>query len=411
LVAVDHSILTTSNPHQEWAYWGIPDPFIRQRRDQARLDEVTASVIWNPTWDLDFAKTWGQAGAGVRGHGNAGGGDLQNQTHVLIGLGQDRLPYARSRWKLAPLALTGAGIDVSLARAVDLRLGSMLQATPAGRLTWQTESLLRVESAHGGSFAGLRWQGWQGEDPLVVTRAVADHEAGPMAVAGWRLRSGPWDLGLETGRNLSSDGQMGHFTLTYHMQDGGLAAASDEAAWRTRAGLLPWESRVPGRGIDYAVARRTGSVWWSLGVRDQELKVPYPFDMSARRMMVWGGAGAPTTLLRGEGWSLDGWSEAGLGWRSSTVASQGFLTVNNRRSATVEQPLARIAAGIAPSISWREVELGLLGLLEGTLAPSKSVTVATRHVSNPQEIARESTFAVEGPSFGMILAVTTVWRW
>ena len=412
LLGFDHSILTTANPTQAPVYWGLPDPKAATRVGAMRVDEMTVTVggrwQWQPTSVLD---TWVQAGAGVMAIGNLQGEHLQNGVHAVIAAQSFRMPYEASRLRLVPLGYGAAGGQVHLVEPAALWVGSVVRETTLGHLRWQHEALVAMTGAGGGWWTGGRWDGVAGEATTATGRIVDDEESGPSLVSGMGLRTGVWGVRLETQRNLSTDAQDGRFALTWTDMGPG-RAGSGTRGWG-RVGLLPQESRVAGRGLDYAYAWDVGPVLVMAGLRDNELSNHFIEDMRGHRHLLWAGVAQAPVLGTWGPVVWQGWGEVGAGWRHAVVRSQGFLTLDNERVFRSDAAIARAAIGGGPTFFLSPgTQVGVLGLLEGVLASkTATTTIAVRDPYTPSIIRRTEAYPVEGSAVGVILAAVARWTW
>ena len=408
---IDHSLLTTTNPHGAPIYWGYPDPTFAQKEGASRVDELVLSVGLRKVYAVDALSGWLQGGAGVLISRNLGGEFLQSQTHSLLSESPIELPYDESSC-VTGLGHAGIGGRWWVVGPLALVAGTLGQATIIGGQRWQSEVDAALIGPGGGTWIGLRGDGHHGNSASRTAAVVAAHEDGVSLVAGYGIRTANWGLSLETLRNLSDDGQMGRFVLQW---DEPLALPAQSAAqrWYGRVGLLPAERQVPGRGVDYACGLPIGPLWALVGWRDQELATPYTGDMAGHRNLVWLGVGGQYTLFRTGpiAWNL--WSEGGLGWRHSQVDVHGFITLDEQDSVTHDAGIARAAIGVMPMWDLTPgTRMGLLGLFEGTLASSsKSVDIAIHDPDDFSVVREEQSMPIEGSSFGVVFATVGSWVW
>lgn len=410
---LDHSMLTSSNPTGAPVLWGLPNPFILARAGEARRDELTASAGWRGRAETGPWSGWVQAGAGVVVAGRLGGEELQNATHAALSQQLKDMPYEDSGPTIAGLGYGGLGGAVAVAGPLRVRVEAMASRTAGGFTTWRGEALAVVGGAGGGMWAGWRLNGWSGAAPSVVAAVTAQHETGPALTAGLGVDLGGIRLAVDTARNLETDAQDGTLSLTW-LDQAAAAQAPGERRWDGRLGLVGGDSRVGGRGVDYALACVAAGGWepsWRLGWRDQELSHPYDFDIAARRRMLWLGGGVRPTLLRGEGWRAVVDAEAGAGCRWSRIASHGYIDVDGGDGSEYVVPVARAAGGLGLLWSLRHgPELGMLLLADLSVAPSRSAELIVCDPYTGVERQRQDV-PLEGTGWCMLAAANAGWRW
>jgi hypothetical protein len=290
-----------------------------------------------------------------------------------------------------------------------IEVGGAGTAGDHGRMRWQGEALLTVTGASGGLWGGLRRDGHRGPSTSRTAAIVAGQESGTSVVTGYLLRSPQWGVSVETARNLDTDGQIGRLAFTW--ADPGPGHSAGRQVWWGRVGLLPAESRVSGRGLDYALARDLGPGLLVIGLRDNEMSNSFVEDMQGRRHLLWAGLGQAPELTTSGPVVWQGWWEAGLGWRHSTVRSKGFLQLDGEQAFTVDSAVARIAAGGGPRVGWGpDAYGGVLLLVEGLAASRTANTEITIHDPDVTSvIRRRQDYPVEGPAAAVILSLFGRW--
>ncbi len=239
----------------------------------------------------------------------------------------------------------------------DLRGMDML--TTRGWTRWRVEATAIVAGSNGGGWAGLRQDGAAGHALSGIADAVAKHESGLSLVAGMAWRVQDLQLGLETSYNLDHDGQDGYLSLSYLPQQSRPLAerTGGSQPWHTRVGLSGDDSRVPGHGLDFEVGTGLSAFppWLEavVGIREDDLSVPYEYNFSGRRLMLWSGVAADPILIGGPSASITAHVEGGIGLRNDRMQARGFADVDGEihRPSTTPIARARHAFGLGGSFS------------------------------------------------------------
>ncbi len=413
-VGLDHSMLTLGNPSGAPVYWGYSDPLQYYSAGARRIDEMTLSAGWRGERSAGPARGWIQAGPGVLISGDLGGKDLQNGTHGMIGNGGKEMPYERDELHADGFAHAGLGGRLGLGGPLVLVADALGQVTPSGWARGRADLLLTVAAPGGGTWAGIQVDGSTGTATSTTAAAVADHEAGLSLTLGWDIRIDQVGLAFATARNLHNDGQEGHLSLTWQPEPGPLRAGTSERPWISRIGLFTGDSAVAGRGIDTALGIPLGSGGWfaMLGMRDQAVSVPFTYDITSRRRLLWAGLGLQPRLAQWGWLRVTAPLEAGLGWSHARVASRGFVTVDGGNEVESDALVGRVAAGLGgDAVIGQGLSAGLAALLEGTVSSSsRSVELTT--LDPDSGIARRSeSLQLQGSAVGAVIALTAAWRW
>ncbi len=419
-VGLDHSMLTLGNPSGAPVYWGYANPLQFYSAGARRIDEVTLSAGWRGERSAGPARGWIQAGPGLLVSGDLGGKALQNGTHGMIGNGGKEMPYERDDLHADGFAHAGFGGRLGLGGPLVLVADALGQVTPSGWARGRADLLLTVAAPHGGAWAGLQIEGSTGPATSTTAAAVADHENGLALIMGWELSLDQVGVAFATARNLHNDSQEGRLSLTWRPEPGPLRSTAADRSWVSRFGLFTGDTAVAGRGIDAALGIPVGALepggnlgWFAmLGMRDQAVSVPFTYDITSRRRLLWAGLGAQPRLAQWGWLRLTAPLEAGLGWSHARVASRGFVTVDGGNEVESDALVGRAAAGlgcdavISPGLS-----AGLAFLVEGTLSSShQSVELTTLDPDSgiPQ---RTESLQIQGSGVGALIALTAAWRW
>jgi hypothetical protein len=415
--AVDYSLLTSQNPSGAPVYWGLPDPYVYAHKGAGRMDEITASVALRKSYDAQQWHGWAQVGPGIQLTGDLGGKSLQNDFHTVIHNSLVELPYEHPGVLAAGFAHAGAGGRVDVAGPFSLDTRAMDMLTTRGWTRWRVESMALVAGSSGGGWAGLRQDGAAGHALSGIADAVARHESGLSVVAGMAWHVQDLQMGLETSYNLGNYGQDGYLSLAYVPKQARPipAPVGDSLPWHVRVGLSGDDSRVPGHGLDVEIG--TGVTWlprWMeavVGMREDDMSVPYEYNFSGRRLMQWSGLDADPVLIGGPSASIAAHVEGGIGVRNDRLQSRGFADVDGSDSSSFTTPIARAAAGLGGSFSVGKTSYGLLVLGEATAAGKRDVDLDV-HDSFDQSISSErKTIHLDGDSVGVVTALTMASHW
>ena len=411
---IDHSMLTLANPSGAPVYWGTPDPLQFYRAGARRMDEVTLSAGWRGRGTAGPASGWIQVGPGVRITGDLGGSDLQNSTHGLIGSSPKGMVYEHAEPTAEALLHVGVGGRWQLGGPVALVADGLGVVTGPGWRQGIADLLLTVTAPGGGCWAGVQTEVAAGPAISTTAARVGEHEHGTSLVVGWCLRIDPVGITIETARNLQNDGQTGRISLSWRPEPGLPRASEGERPWLGRFGLCTGESRVPGHGIDTAVAFPIGVGPWygMIGLRDQWIQVPYSLDLDARRRLLWAGVGLMPDLARWDWFHLSLPVEAGVGWSHARLVAHGFVSTDGGREVDSDALVARAAAGLGFGARLSPgTDLSLVALIDGSVASKQQSVEVDSHDPLSGITRRQQQLPVQGSAIGTIIAATAAWRW
>ncbi len=418
-MVLDYSVLTVQDPSQSPVRWGEPDPFAGFHPGAARSDELTLSLAYR--WQLSGQEwaSWLQAGPGLQLAGDLGGRELQNDVHGGLGISANGLPYEQRSLRLAGLLHAGGGGELGLCGPLSAIVRLLALESSGGWTRWQAEGGVTVRGPEAGIWAVVRQDGRAGHALTRTADAVAQHESGLSVVVGMTILATPdVELGFETSHNLSHDGQDGAFTLSASSDvvlPGYHPSQAAGQAWQARFGLSGDDTLVQGHGADLALGTASEGMPAGLqlmcGVRDQRLTVPYDFDVSGHRLMLWAGAGADPALFGSAAGGVRAHCEAGVGYRVSHLSSTGQLTIDGRTSVTHQVALLRAALGLEAFYATGHGTIGVLALLEGTAAPSRSAELEVLATQDLSLVEKRDRLPLDGDSLGGVLALVATWSW
>jgi hypothetical protein len=413
--AVDYSILTFKDLKPDasgsQAAPAAPSP------GSGRSDEITAALAFRTTCDGRSWNGWAQAGPGVQLSGNFGGRSIQNEFHTVIGNPPSNLAYVHPALRAAGLVHAGAGGRAEIVGPFAIDLRAMDMVTSGGWNRWRTEGMVLAAGHGGGVWAGLRQDGASGHALTTIADQVATHESGLDLVVGMSWHIQDFQLSLETSHNLDNGGQDGYISLAYSPQQTISIPhiAGDPQRWHVRLGLSGEDSRVPGYGTDIELGTSVeGLPQWLqfvIGIREQDMGLPFVYDFSGQRVMTWVGLEAETIVLGSPAANLFVAAEGGAGVRNDRVVSHGSVTVDGDDSAKFTTPIVRAAAGIGGSVAVGEAHYGLLLLAEATAAVKRDVVLNVHDVVNPSALSDNTVVHLDGGSIGFIAAFTLSWEW
>jgi hypothetical protein len=418
-VVLDYSVLTSQNPSRSPVRWGEPNPFAGFSNGAARSDEISLGMDYR--WQLagqDWA-TWWQAGPGLQLSGDLGGSELQNDVHGALFISANGLPYEHPSLQAAGYLQVGGGGTVVLGGPVSGIIRALALESTRGWTRWQLEGGLMVHGPGAGIWAMMRQDGFAGHALTRTADSVAQHESGLSLVVGVSvvIVAGV-ELGVETSHNLGNDGQDGAITLATTTDDlltGHGAALAEGQPWQARFGLSSNDTLVPGHGADIAVGTTPMDVpsWLQLicGLRDQRLTVPYDFDVSGYRLLLWAGAAAEPQLFGGPAGGIYAHVEGGVGYRISHLSSTGQLAIDGRTSLTTQVALLRAAGGLQASYNTGHGTIGVLALLEAVAAPRRSADLEVLATDDLSVVVKTDHLLLDGSSIGLLLALESSWTW
>lgn len=413
-VAVDHSMLTTSNPTEAKVRWDLPDPEALMNREARRLDEGTLAGGGRIRWDSGPIHTWGQAGPGILATGKLGGESLQNTAHGAIGALPDRLPYEQRSLHYYPLVHAGLGGVWDWYGPLAMTAGGLGDQIWEEGQRWQGEVTLLAHGPSGQWWVGLQTEHHQGTAKTITRERTLQHEDGESIIVGWSIQIQALELTFAAGRNLDNDAQYGQLELAWLETAPSYQRNPGRIPWYTRIGLLPWDSVVDARGFDTALGAPLGPLYAVMGYRDQELSLPFKFDVVGKRRMPWIGIGHLNSWTWSDHVGASVWSEAGVGWRRTTLDQVGYARFDEQDSWRNDAGVARMAVG--PSVDWlpsANHRIGAGCLLEGAFATRQdTVTITPRSaidqtvvIHNPVDIP------VEGSGTALIITLISIHRW
>jgi len=415
--AVDYSILTFKNLNGAPYASGSHDPSTAIAPGSGRSDEITAALALRASYDGRTWRTWAQAGPGIQLSGDLGGRSIQNQFHSVIGNPPSNLSYEHPGLLAAGLVHAGVGGRTQIAGPFAIDARAMDMATTAGWNRWRAEGMVLAAGHGGGVWAGLRQDGSSGHALTPVADQVAKHETGLDLVVGmsWHIQN--VQLSLETSHNFDNGGQDGYISLAYTPQHEASMphVDTDPQRWHVRLGLSGEDSRVPGYGTDIELGTSIDGFpkWlqWVIGIREQDMGLPFVYDFSGSRVLTWTGLEAEAIVLGDPSTNIYIAAEGGVGVRNDRVVSRGSQTVDGNDSAKFTTPIVRAAAGIGGSVAVGEANYGLLLLAEATAAVKRDVVLNVHDGLNPSILSDSEVVHLDGGSIGFIFAFTMAWQW
>jgi hypothetical protein len=415
--AIDYSILTFKNLNGAPYASGANESSTAIAPGSGRSDEITASIAFRATYDGGTWRSWAQAGPGIQLSGDFGGRSIQNEFHAVIGNPPSNLPYEHPGLRAAGLVHAGAGGRTQVAGPFMIDARAMDLETSGGWNRWRAEGMVLAAGHGGGVWAGLRQDGASGHALTPIADQVAKHEAGLDLVVGMSWHIEDFQLSLETSHNFDNGGQDGYISLAYTpQQEGSLAqAGGNPQRWQVRLGLSGEDSRVPGYGTDIELGTSVdGFPKWLqfvIGIREQDMGLPFVYDFSGQRIMTWTGLEAESIVLGSPSANIFVAAEGGVGVRNDRVVSHGYENVDGNDSANFTTPIVRAAAGLGGSVSVGEAHYGLLLLAEATAAVKRDVVLNVHNAVNPDVLSNSDVVHLDGGSIGFIFACTMSWQW
>lgn len=413
-MAIDHSMLTTANPTGAKIRWDLPVPGSLMDRGARRLDEATLAAGGRIRWDAGPIHTWAQGGPGILATGNLRGETIQNTAHGAIGVIPDHLPYEQQSLHYHPLVHGGAGVVWECYGPLAITAGGLADQIWHEGQRWTAEFTLLAHGSSGQWWIGLETAQAHGSTNTLTRQRTLEHEEGESIIAGWSVRIQSLDLTFASGRNLDNDAQVGHVDVAWVHAETAYQRAPGITPWYTRIGLLPWDSVVDARGFDTALGMPLGPIHAVIGYRDQELSLPFKFDVVGKRRMPWVGLGHLSSWNWSDNVGASWWNEAGIGWRRTTLDQVGYARFDEQPSWRTDAGIARIATG--PSLDWRPTSNHRIGagcLLEAAYATRQdTVTITPRNAIDQTVLIHDPVeIPVEGSGTAVVVTLVSIHNW
>jgi hypothetical protein len=415
--AVDYSILTFKNLNGAPTSSGAQASSTMATPGSGRSDEITASIAFRASYGSQTWRSWAQAGPGIQLSGDLGGRSIQNEFHAVIGNPPSNLSYEHPGLRAVGLVHAGAGGRVQIAGPFAIDARAMDMETTGGWNRWRAEAMVLAAGRGGGVWAGMRQDGASGHALTSVADQVAQHETGLDLVVGMSWHIHDVQLSVETSHNFDNGGQDGYVSLAYTPQQDvpTLLVDTEPQRWHVRLGLSGEDTRVPGYGTDIELGTSVDGLpkWlqWVIGIREQDMGLPFVYAFSGQRVMTWTGLEAETIVVGSPSANLFVAAEGGAGVRNDKVVSHGAVTVDGNDSARFTTPIVRAAAGIGGRIAVGEAHYGLLLLTEATAAVKRDVVLKVHDVVHPTTLSDGDVIHLDGGSVGFIYAFTIDWQW